>query len=91
VVGDKVVGTIEGLHYKEEIWKAMSKEQKDKVVELHKVRSAGCAVKATSTAPAGPIPMDVSDQLQMLTRAAQSLDSSRDGSHRSMDHHTSSC
>ena len=34
VVGDKVVGTIEGLHYKEEIWKAMSKKLKDKVVEL---------------------------------------------------------
>jgi hypothetical protein len=25
MVGDKVVGTIEGLHYKEEIWKTMSK------------------------------------------------------------------
>ena len=90
MVGDKVVGTIEGLHYKEEIWKAMSKEQKEKVVELRKARSAGRAVKAASTASAGPVPMDVSDQLQTLTRAAQSLDPSRDGGHMTTDHHTSS-
>jgi hypothetical protein len=91
VVGDKVVGTIKGLHYKEEIWKAMSKEQKVKLAELDKVQSAGHAVKATSTSPAGPVLMDVSDQLQMLTHAVQSLNSSRDGEHWSMDHHTSSC
>ena len=36
LVSDKVVGTIEGLHYKEEIWRAMSKEQKEKVLELCK-------------------------------------------------------
>ena len=34
--------------------------------------------------------MDVSDQLQMLTRAVQSLDSGRDGGRRSTDCHTSS-
>ncbi len=45
MVGDKVVGTIEGLHYKEEIWKAMSKEQREKVVDLCKAKSAGRAVK----------------------------------------------
>jgi hypothetical protein len=38
-VGNKVVGTIKGLHYKEDIWKAMSKEQKDKVGELRKAKS----------------------------------------------------
>ncbi len=91
MVGNKVVRTIEGLHYKEEIWKAMSKEQKDKAEELCKPRSAGHAVKAASTAPAGPIPMNVLDQLQMLTCTVQSLDSRRDCGHWSTDHHTSSC
>ena len=90
VVGNKVVGTIEGLHYKEDIWKAMSKEQKDKVVELRKAKSAGSAMKAATTNTAGTIPMDMSDQLQTLTCAVQSLDSSRDGGRRSMDRHTSS-
>ena len=90
VVGDKVVGTLEGLHYKEEIWKAMSKEQRDKVVELRKAKNPGRAVKAAATTTAGPVPMDVSDQLQTLTRAVQSLDSSRDGGRRSADRHASS-
>ena len=90
MVGDKVVGTIEGLHYKEEIWKAMSKEQREKVVKLRKVKSAGRAVKATTTSTAGPVPMDVSDQLQTLTRAVQSLDSRRDGGRRPTDRHASS-
>ena len=90
MVSDKVVGTLEGLHYKEEIWKAMSKEQKDKVVELRKAKSSGRAVKAATTTTAGPVPMDVSDQLQTLTRAVQSLDSSRVGGRRSIDRHASS-
>jgi hypothetical protein len=85
VVGDKMVGTIEGLHYKEEIWKAMSKEQKEKVVELCKVKSTGRAVKAATTATAGTVLMDVSDQLQILTRAVKSLDSSRDSGCQSAD------
>ena len=59
--------TLEGLHYKEEIWKAMSKELREKVVELRKAKSACCAVKATTTTTDGPVPMDVSDQLQTLT------------------------
>ena len=91
MVGNKVVGTIEGLHYKEEIWKAMAEEQKDKVVELHKAKSAGRAVKAATTTTAGTAPMDMSDQLQTLTCAVQSLDSSRDGGRWSTDCHTSSC
>ena len=56
VVGDKVVGTIEGLHYKEDIWKAISKEQKDKVVELRKAKSDGRAMKAATTATTGTVP-----------------------------------
>jgi hypothetical protein len=66
VVGTKVVGTIEGLYYKEEIWKPMSKEQKEKVVEPCKAKSTGRTVKAATTTTAGTVPMDVSDQLQML-------------------------
>ena len=38
VVGDKVVGTMEGLKHNEEIWKTMSNEQKEKVVELRKAK-----------------------------------------------------
>jgi hypothetical protein len=34
----------------------MSKEQKDKVVELRKAKSAGCAVKAAITTPAVTVP-----------------------------------
>jgi hypothetical protein len=90
VVGNKVVWTIEGLHYKEEIWKAMSKEQKDKVVELLKAKSAGRAVKAATTTTAGTVPMDLPDQLQTLTHTVQSLDSGRDGGCQSTDHHASS-
>lgn len=90
VVGDKVVGTIEGLHYREDIWKAMSKSQKERVVELRKAKSAGRAVKATATTTAGTVPTDVSDQLQTLTRAVQSLDSSRDDGRRSADRHSTS-
>ena len=91
MVGDKVVGAIEGIHYKEEILKAMSKEQKEKVVELCKAKSAGHAVKAATTATAGTVPMDVSDQLQTLTRAVKFLDSSRDSGRRSVDRNASSC
>ena len=90
MVGDKVVETIEGLHYKEDIWKAMSKEQRDKVVELRKAKSAGRAVKAATTTTTGPVPMDVLDQLQTLTCAVQSLNFSRDGGRQSTDCQTSS-
>ena len=75
VVGGKVVGTVEGRHYTDEIWKAMSKEQKAKVAELHKVQITEHAVKAASSAPAGTAQMEVmSDCLQTLTHAVQSLD-----------------
>ena len=89
MVGNKLVGTIKGLHYKEEIWKAMSKEQKVQVVELRKARKNERAVKATSTAPADSIQMEVmSDRLENLTHVVQSLDSSRDGGLWSGDSHT---
>jgi hypothetical protein len=90
MTGNKVVGTIEDLHYKEEIWKAMSKGQKDKVVELRKANCSGGAVKAATTTTAGTIPMDMLDQLQALTHAVQSLDSSRDGGRQLTDRHASS-
>ena len=81
MVSRKVVGTAEGLHYSGEIWKAMSKEQKAKVAELSKAKHA---MEAASSVTAGPITMDVSNQLQMLTCAVKSLDSSRDSGHRSV-------
>ncbi|KAL3786440.1 hypothetical protein HJC23_011021 [Cyclotella cryptica] len=66
VVGGKVVGTVEGLHYTDEIWKAMSKEQKAKVAELRQARSNERAVKAASTAPADVllIPAEIVDAVQ---------------------------
>ena len=88
VVGGKVVGTIEGLHYTDEVWKAMSSEQKSKVVELRKAKKQGRGVRAVSSSTAGPVPMDVSDQLESLTRAVQSLDSSKDSGRRSTDRHS---
>ena len=90
MVGGKVVGTVEGLHYSDEIWKAMSPEQKSKVVKLRKAKKNERAVRAVSSSTAGPVPMDVSDQLQSLTRAVQSLDSSKDGGCRSADRHSDS-
>ena len=38
--GGKVMGTIEGLHYDKSIWDAMTKEQRDKVMELRKAKSS---------------------------------------------------
>jgi hypothetical protein len=79
LVDRKVVGTIKGLHYSEDIWKAMTSEQKAQVLLLCKETSARCSVKATSTAVSGSALMVVSDQLAMLTHAVQSLNSNRDG------------
>jgi hypothetical protein len=56
VVSGKVVGTVEGLHYSDEIWKAMSPEQKSKVVELRKAKKNERAVRAVSSSTAGPVP-----------------------------------
>ncbi len=80
--GRKVVGTIEGLHYTDEVWKAMSSEQKSRVVKLRKANKQSRAVRAVSSSTAGPVPMDMSDQLESLTRAVQSLDSSKDSGRR---------
>ena len=85
VVGGKVVGTVEGLHYSDDVWKAMTPEQRSKVVELRKAKKQERDVRAVSSSTAGPVPMDVSDQLQSLTRAVQSLDSSKDSGRRSAD------
>ncbi len=41
VVGGKVVETVEGLHYTDDVWKAMTPEQKSKVVELRKAKKQG--------------------------------------------------
>ena len=75
MVDRKVAGTIEGLHYSKDIWKAMTSEQKALVLSLHKEKSAQRSVKATSTARSGTAPMGVSNQLAALTQAVQSLDS----------------
>ncbi len=90
VVGGKVVGTVEGLHYSDDVWKAMTPEQRSRVVELRKAKKQERAVRAVSSSTAGPVPMDVSDQLQSLTRAVQSLDSSKDAGRRSADRHSES-
>jgi hypothetical protein len=89
LVDGKVVGTIEGLHYSKDIWKAMTSEQKVQVLSLCKEKSTKHSVRATSTAGSGSPPMDVSDQLATLTRAVQSLDSNLEGEHWSSPCHTS--
>jgi hypothetical protein len=78
VVGGKVVGTMEGLHYTDDVWKAMTPKQKSKVVELRKAKKQERAMRTVSSSTAGPVPMDVLDQLESLTCAIQSLDSSKD-------------
>ena len=90
VVGGKVVGTVEGLHYSDDVWKAMTPAQKSRVVELRKAKKQERAVRAVSSSTAGPVPIDVSDQLHSLTRAVQSLDSSKDSGRRSADRHSES-
>ena len=79
LVDGKVVGTIEGLHFMEFIWKTMTSEQKSQVLSLNKDKSALCSVKVTSTAGSRPILMDVSNQLTTLTRVVQSLNSNWEG------------
>ena len=89
LVDGKVVGTIEGLHYMEDIWKAMTSEQKAQVMSFCKDKNARHSVKVMSTAGSGPAPMDISDQLATLPHAVQSLDSNREGKCWSLSHHTS--
>jgi hypothetical protein len=67
LVDRKVVGTLEGLHYYEELWKAMTPEQRAQCLLLHKAKSANCMVKSASTAGSGPVPVDVSGQLESST------------------------
>jgi hypothetical protein len=79
------VGTIEGIHYIEDIWKAMTSE-KVQVLMLLKNKSVRCSVKSTSTAGFGPIPMDISDQLATLKRPVQSHNSNQEGKCQSSSH-----
>jgi hypothetical protein len=62
----KVVVTIECLDCVEDIWKAMTSEQKVQVLSLCKSKSARHTVKVMNNAGPGPTPMDVSDQLATL-------------------------
>jgi transposase-like protein len=93
LVDRNMEGTIEGLRYSKELWKAMTSEQEVQVLLLCKSKDAMCAVKLSNTAAAGsePIPMYVSDQLATLTCAVQSLDSNREGEHQPMSHVNSPC
>jgi len=58
MVGRKVVGNMEGLHYTDDIWKAISKEQEAKVTEFQNTWHEEHAVKAASSADTGPVLMD---------------------------------
>ena len=48
------MGTIEGLHYDKSIWDAMTKEQRDKAVELRKAKSSRQVAKAATTSGSNP-------------------------------------
>ncbi len=89
LVDRRVVGTVEGLHYGEDLWKAMTLEQKVQVLLLCKEKSTQCSVKATSTAGSGPVPMNITDQFAALICAVQSLDSNSEGKRRSSSCHNS--
>ena len=52
--GGKVMGTIEGLHYDKSIWDAMTKEQRDKAVELPKAKSSQQVARAVMTSGLNP-------------------------------------
>ena len=87
--GGKVVGTIEGLHYDKSIWDAMTKEQRDKAVELRKAKSSRRAAKAATTSGSNPPLSAVSDKVDKLTRAVKRLKTSMEDS-RSVDRSTKS-
>ena len=67
LVDGKVVGTIEGLHNSEDIWKTMTSEQKAQILSLCKEKSVRRSAKVTNTARSGTAPMDMFDQLVTLT------------------------
>ena len=52
--GSKVMGTIEELHYDKTIWDAMTKEQRDKAVELRKAKGSQQAEKTATTSGSNP-------------------------------------
>ena len=60
----KVVGTLEDLHYIDEIWSAMSLEQRKQVLVLRQAKSSpGHAVKATKISGARAQLTAVSDSI----------------------------
>ena len=73
------MGTLEGLHYKEGIWNAMSKVQKSEVIWLHRNRLAQRSVQAATTSGTNVPMSDVSDSIVRPTRAVESLETSREG------------
>ena len=78
--GGKVVGTIEGLHYDKSIWDAMTKEQRDKAVELRKAKGSRRAAKAATTSGSNPPLSAVSDKVDKLARAVKRLETSTEDS-----------
>ena len=73
--GGKVVGNLEGLHFDETIWKAMSREQRDNVLLLYQAKSATrTAIVVTTSLTAAPL-SEMSDKIELLTRAFKSLES----------------
>ena len=74
----KVVEMLEGLHYKEGIWNAMTTVQKSKVICLHR-RLVRRSVQVATTSGTNVPMSDVSDSITRLTRAIESLETSREG------------
>ena len=87
--GGKVVGTLEGLHYEEGIWNAMTPAQKSEVIRLRRRPAQRSVQVATTTGTDVPM-SDVSDSIVRLTRAVESLETSRDGDGRSHGSHSGS-
>ena len=85
--GGKVVGTLEGLHYEEGIWNAMTTAQKSEVMQLHRKPVQRSVQAATSSGTNVPM-SDVSDSIVRLTRAIKSLETLREGNGHSHGSHS---
>ncbi len=68
------MGTIEGLYYDKSILMAMTKEQRDKAVALRQAKSSQRAAKAAMTLGLTVHISKVSDKIDKLARAVNSLD-----------------
>lgn len=71
--GGKVVGTLEGLHYEENIWMAMIRKQREKVVALRKSTGSKRVIAAATTSGSEIPASAVADSVAKLATAVEAL------------------